>query len=72
MSANAPTPSGLIDERLRRDLRATIRLNLTMVGVWLSDDQLAGLVEAFVARLEGEWRVRQTPPPPSDPARGPA
>ena len=59
MNTDAPAPSESIDERLKRDLRATVRLNLAMVGVWLADAQLAGLVDALVARLDGEWRVRR-------------
>ena len=59
MSVNAPTPSELIDERLKRDLRATVGLNLMMAGIWLSDGQLAALVDLVAARVEGELRLRR-------------
>ena len=59
------------DERVKGDLRATVRLNLMMGGVWLSDAQLTALVDALVARLDGEWRVRQLRPPPADRTGGP-
>lgn len=65
MTPDAPARSELAEELLKRDLHATIRLNLAVVGVWLSDGQRAGLVDALVARLDGEWRVRRmrsTPP----------
>ena len=68
MSAHSTPPSALIDERVKRDLCATVRFNLTMVGVCLADGQLSALVDALVARLDGEWRVRQLlrPIPPTE------
>jgi hypothetical protein len=50
-------PSALIDARVRRDLCATLRLHLSMIGIWLTDPQAAATVDALVARLDGEWRV---------------
>lgn len=47
------------DEQVKRDLRATVRLNLAMAGVWLTDAQLVALVDAFLARLSGELRARR-------------
>lgn len=44
---------------VKRDLRATARLHLAMIGVCLSDPQTAALVDALLTRLDGEWRVRQ-------------
>jgi hypothetical protein len=52
-------PSALVDSQVKRDLCSTLRLHLSMVGIWLTDPQAAALVDTFVARLDGEWRVRR-------------
>lgn len=62
---DTPVLPSAVDPRLwtakavKRDLRATARLHLAMIGVCLSDPQTAALVDALLARLDGEWRVRQ-------------
>lgn len=67
MTEPTPTgpPSALLDERVRRDLCATTRFNLAMASVWLADGQIAALVDALIARLDGEWRIRQLQTLPS-------
>lgn len=59
MSNPTPSPASLADPQVRRDLRATVRLHLSLIGIWLTDPQAAGLVDVLVARLDGEWRARQ-------------
>lgn len=59
MTPASPPDDRVIDEPLKRDLRATLGLNLAMAGVWLADAQLAALVDALVARLDGERRLKR-------------
>jgi len=65
MSTPTPPPSSLADPQVRRDLCATMRLHLSLIGIWLTDSQAAALVDVLVARLDGEWRVRQLRLPPT-------
>lgn len=65
MSNPTPRPSSLADRQVRRDLCATLRLHLSLDGIWLTDPQAAAVVDALVARLDGEWRVRQLQKPPA-------
>ena len=58
----------LVDDRVRRDLRETVRMNLALAGVVVTDPQLDGLVAAVVARLDGELRVRGTTRPGAAPS----
>jgi hypothetical protein len=55
----AADPRVWSDKAVKRDLRATARLHLAMIGVCLSDPQTAALVDALLARLDGEWKARQ-------------
>lgn len=72
MSSPTPPPSSLADRQVRRDLSATLRLHLSLIGIWLTDPQAADLVDVLIARLDGEWRVRQLRPPPAGRDGGPA
>jgi hypothetical protein len=72
MIAPGTPPSALIDARVKRDLCSTLRLHLSMVGIWLTDPQAAAAVDVLVARLDGEWRVRRLQPPPAGRDGGPA
>lgn len=66
MTTPSTPPSALIDPQVKRDLCSTLRLHLSMIGIWLTDQQAAAAVEVLVARLDGEWRVQRLRRPPSD------
>ncbi len=72
MSSPTPPPSSLVDRQVRRDLSATLRLHLSLIGIWLTDQQATDLVDVLLARLDGEWRVRQLRQPPIARDGGPA
>jgi hypothetical protein len=59
MTTPGTPPSALIDAQVKRDLCSTLRLHLSMAGIWLTDPQAAAAVDVLVARLDGEWRVRR-------------
>ena len=62
MNTAEPRLAELITERVGRDLRETVRMNLALIGVVITDAQLDGLVTALVARLDGELRSLRLAP----------
>lgn len=59
MNTPIPPPSSLADRQVRRDLCATLRLHLSLIGIWVTDPQAAAVIDVLVARLDGEWQARQ-------------